>query len=251
MLIGLLGRSRPVRTTKVPPGVRVYAVGDIHGRADLLRRLIGLVAADADAAPRLQPYLIFLGDYVDRGPDSREVIDLLIGGLPRHFGAVFLKGNHEDALLRFLEAPATGAHWLSYGGDATLRSYGVPLPAEGTAEQQLTALRDRLARRLPPRHRAFLEHLRLCVSIGDYFFVHAGVRPGIPLDSQDAEDLMWIRDPFLAARTDHGKVVVHGHTIVEEPEERPNRIGIDTGAYATGRLTCLVLEGETRRFLST
>ena len=231
---------------RVPDGLRVYAVGDVHGRADLLGRLdarVGLDAADATEAERR---IVYLGDYVDRGPDSRGVIELLAGGPMPGFAAVHLKGNHEDFLLRFLKEPAVAALWLSNGGAATLQSYGIE-PAGRDPEELAAALRATL----PTGHRRFLEGLALTHEAGDYFFAHAGVRPGVPLDAQDEEDLLWIREEFLHAATDFGKVVVHGHTPGREPDIAPNHIGIDTGAFATGRLTCLVLAGAGRKLLHT
>ncbi|MCG5243674.1 metallophosphoesterase [Azospirillum doebereinerae] len=235
----------------VPRGMRVYAVGDVHGRLDLLDQLLGQILHDASTAPGLLKYVVFLGDYVDRGPDSAGVIERLANGLPGDLGAVCLRGNHDDTMRLFLDDAGVGPGWLTYGGDATLASYGLPSPApDGPPEHMLEAQRL-LNAALPPHHRGFLAGLRCHLTIGDYHFVHAGVRPGVPLDRQEDGDRMWIRNEFLSSRHDHGKVVVHGHTIAPEPELRANRIGIDTGAYATNRLTALVLEGTDRRFLCT
>jgi serine/threonine protein phosphatase 1 len=235
----------------VPEGHRVYAVGDIHGRADLLDRLIGQVTDDINANRPDQAHLILLGDYIDRGLDSRGVLERLSRPAEGPFGTICLKGNHEDSLLRFLDDVSVGHGWLRYGGLATLVSYGISRP-DGMAEDTfLDHAQEQLRQRLPPRHLAFLRRLKLQVRVGDYQFVHAGVRPGVSLDRQDPDDLIWIREEFLQSGTDHGAVIVHGHSITEEPHIQHNRIGIDTGAFATGRLTCLVLEGETRRFLTT
>nr|WP_246512892.1 metallophosphoesterase family protein [Azospirillum picis] len=238
-------------TASIPRGMRVYALGDIHGRLDLLDQMLGQIQRDADQAPGLLKYLVFLGDYVDRGPDSRLVIERLSCGLPPAFGTVCLRGNHEDTMLGFLCDLREAAGWLTYGGDATLNSYGIPAPAPDAPPEHLQMAQQMLNAALPPHHRAFLTGLRHHLTIGDYHFVHAGVRPGVPLDCQRDQDRMWIREAFLTSRADHGKIIVHGHTIAPEPELRPNRIGIDTGAYATNRLTALVLEGTERRFLCT
>ena len=235
----------------VPRGVRVYAVGDIHGRLDLLDQMLGQIERDAATAGDLVKYIVFLGDYVDRGPHSSTVIERLAGGPSPGFGAIHLRGNHEAAMLDFLEDIRVGPSWLTYGGGATLGSYGIVPPAEDAPADVLTAVQERFRAALPAHHRKFLKGLRNSVTIGDYMFVHAGIRPGVPLDRQDSLDLIWIRDEFLKSQTDHGKVVVHGHTIALQPEIRPNRIGIDTGAFATDRLTALVLEGTERRFLCT
>lgn len=238
-------------TARVPQGMRIYAIGDIHGRLDLLDQLLTQIARDAASAPDLLKYMVFLGDYVDRGPESRGVIEWLASGPPPGFGAIHLRGNHEATMLAFLTDIRMGQGWLTYGGDATLASYGLPAPAEDAPDEHLLQTQHRLATTLPPHHRAFLTGLRTSVTIGDYHFVHAGVRPGIPLDRQSGEDCIWIRKEFLESRANHGKIVVHGHTIALEPEIRTNRIGIDTGAFATNRLTALVLEGNDRRFLCT
>jgi serine/threonine protein phosphatase 1 len=234
-----------------PGGRRVYAVGDIHGRADLLRRLLSAIEEDArDLAPADRPVLIFIGDYIDRGEDSRGVIDQVLA-LRRsdRFEAHALKGNHEEALLQFLVDPWFGSTWAEYGGLQTLASYGVSPPLRKRADQWETA-RDALAAALPPEHLAFFSSLALTVSFGDYTFVHAGVRPGVPLQDQQEHDLLWIRDDFLHARTPlERSVVVHGHTPEAEPYLSTRRIGIDTGAYATGVLTAVRLSGEDCAFL--
>lgn len=231
----------------LPPGLRVYAVGDVHGRADLLDRLHGMIDADLASAPG-EAVIVYLGDYVDRGPDSAGVIERLCrqrGGRAR---CVCLLGNHEAMMLEFLDAPYGGSLWLANGGDATLRSYRARVP--GSADELLLAQRA-LAGALPRHHRLFLEGLAVQAQFGDYLFVHAGIRPGLPLDRQSREQMIWIRDVFLDSEADHGVVVVHGHTVVHDVEWKSNRIGVDTGAYTTGRLTALVLEGTTQRLLQT
>jgi len=245
-------RTREAVTAKVTADSVVYAVGDIHGRADLLDRLHEKIAADAAGRPQPRRVLVYLGDYVDRGLESRQVIDRLIAPPDDGFERVFLKGNHEDAMLQFLDDVAIGASWMGFGGDATLYSYGVDVygtPPEGA--DRLEHIQGQLRAALPDDHRAFLEGLVTSHDEGDYMFVHAGVRPGVPLHMQSAADLMWIRDDFLYSRKDFGKVVVHGHSIETKPVVQANRIGIDTGAFATGVLTALALQGTERAFLST
>ena len=241
---------RPGAPAFVPPGTRVYAVGDVHGEALALSRVLGRIREDAGDAQEVRKILVMLGDYVDRGPDSRQVIDLLLNDPAPGFETRFVRGNHDAWMLAFLDNPSLGFEWLSAGGQATLLSYGASAPPGPRTATRLALLRDEFERLLPPRHREFLEALLPYHVEGDYAFVHAGVRPGVPIDRQRESDLLWIRDRFLAAPDDHGAIIVHGHTVVDEPEVRANRIGIDTGAYATGRLTCLVLDGAERRFLT-
>lgn len=243
---------RAVQTPALPAGTRLYAVGDIHGRDDLLAELQARIAADAEGSRARRPVLLYIGDYIDRGPDSKAVLDRLVDRPLAGFETIHLMGNHEALALEFLEDPGVGPLWFSNGGDATLLSYGVdPLQRAGPARAPYRALRDAFAAALPERHLAFLRGLRLSHAEGDYLFVHAGIRPGVPLERQSPEDLLWIRREFLDSEADHGKVVVHGHSIARQPERRPNRIGIDTGAFATGRLTALVLEGTEAGFLQT
>lgn len=243
-------RSKP-RPAFAPPGTRVYAVGDIHGRVDLLRALHAQIAADAAQGAAARKVVVYIGDYIDRGADSREVIDLLLDEPLAGFEAVYLRGNHEQALLDFYQDTAITHAWLSFGGDATLYSYHVASPALGDSIERLLQAQSEFKAKLPPRHLAFYRALGLHHREGDYLFVHAGIRPGVALESQSEQDLLWIRDAFLKSRADHGCLVVHGHSITPRPDSRPNRIGIDTGAYATNVLTCLRIEGDERRFLST
>jgi serine/threonine protein phosphatase 1 len=228
------------RIPRLPEGVRVYAVGDVHGRADLLEQVFAQIDADLAAYPRCKPLQIFLGDYIDRGPSSREVIERLITRSRTH-RMVCLKGNHESYVSDFLQDPSTLPDWRALGGLQTLMSYGLKPSINPDAAQQVE-LAQALDTVLPKQHRQFLRGLPRSFSCGDFFFVHAGVRPGVPLAEQREEDLLWIRDDFLVCEDDFGKIVVHGHTPVSEPDIRPNRINIDTGAYATGRLTCLIIE---------
>jgi serine/threonine protein phosphatase 1 len=238
----------------VPNGVRVFAIGDIHGRLDLLNALIAKIEAYQGAARTAAcPIVVCLGDYVDRGPDSKGVINRLIEWRETGIETVFLKGNHEAM---FEAALLTGEHfgrWLGNGGAMTLDSYGFGeqrWPPQNTSEFELE-LRLAVMREIPASHVEFLREALLSFSLGDYFFVHAGVRPDIPLEAQEEDDLLWIRGDFLNHTGSFGKVIVHGHTPVRLPGVQPNRIAIDTGAFFTGRLTALMLEGEQREFLTT
>jgi serine/threonine protein phosphatase 1 len=228
------------RLPRLPDRVRIYAVGDVHGRADLLDQVLSRIDADLAAYPDCRPRQVFLGDYIDRGPSSRAVIDRLIKRARTH-EIVCLKGNHETYVFEFLRNPAILANWRQLGGLETLMSYGLKPSMKADIAEQLE-LAKALAASLPKHHRQFLRSLSTSFACGDFFFVHAGVKPGIPLEQQRDEDLLWIRDDFLLCEDDFGKIVVHGHTPVREPDIRPNRINIDTGAYATGRLTCLIIE---------
>lgn len=236
---------------RVPDGCRLYAFGDIHGERRLLDRMIAAVQADAEDAKAGQRVAVFLGDYVDRGPDSAGVLDRLCGDPLPGFDCRFLRGNHEAAMLDFLADPAASAGWLDFGGAEAVLSYGVQASVGLKDPARCRQLRDALAERLPERHLGFLRTLEPWCEYGDYAFVHAGIRPGRPLARQSAQDLLWIRDPFLSWPHRHERVIVHGHTVVDAPEVLDNRIGIDTGAYATGLLTVLVLSGTERRLLQT
>jgi serine/threonine protein phosphatase 1 len=240
-------QSQRLRTARVAEGVRVYAIGDIHGRADLLAEMFARIDASLVDFSAEKAIHVFLGDYVDRGPQSREVLDLLIARR-RQYPAVCLKGNHEGYLVEFLKNPAVLDEWRRYGGLDTLLSYGFAPSLKPDAAES-NALSSGLNRDLPESHRLFLNSLALSFTCGDFFFVHAGVRPGIPIARQAQEDLLSIRDDFLLHEGAYEKVVVHGHTPVVRPDIRANRINIDTGAYATGRLTCLILESDRMSFI--
>lgn len=235
----------------IPEGQVVYAIGDIHGRSDLLTQLLASIANDAAAAGRAAKTLVFLGDYVDRGPDSRGVIERLTTNLPLGFATHFLKGNHEQFLLDFLDDPLWLDGWLRNGGEQTLRSYGVDVDGLQDRRTPATAWREAFLEALPEAHLQFLGGLELKCVVGDYVFVHAGLRPGVPLNQQVAEDLLWIRHEFLDCQEPFEKIVVHGHTPERVPVVRPNRIGIDTGAVFSDCLTALRLENGTRTFLHT
>jgi serine/threonine protein phosphatase 1 len=228
-------------------GQLVYAVGDIHGRYDLLKDQLGQIADDsAAAAAGRRPVLVMLGDYIDRGPDSPRVLQAMVWLQRREgFALRLLKGNHEQGMLDFLDDPEHGADWLAYGGAATLAAYGVapPDPAEGG--DGLALARDALMDSLPASHLQLLGELELMVLVGDYAFVHAGVRPEAALAAQNELDLLWIRRGFLEAPGPFERVIVHGHTwLNEQPQMMGCRIGVDTGAYATGVLTAVRLDGE-------
>jgi len=246
-IFGLSKKSAeaPVRSG-VPTGHFVAAVGDLHGRLDLLEALWPKIDAASRLSSARRRTLIFVGDYVDRGLQSRELVDRLLEGFAG-FDTVFLKGNHDDTLLQFLTDPTIGDAWRNFGGLETLRSYGIA----HAPEKNWSQTRSEFAAALPRAHLEFFKNLKLHTTIGDYLFVHAGIRPRIPLEDQSETDLLWIRDEFLESPANFGRVVVHGHTPTEKPVVRPNRVGIDTGAYMTGNLTALILEERTRRFLST
>ncbi len=231
-----------------------YAVGDVHGRADLLARMFEVLERDAQAnlsSASARPLVIFLGDYIDRGPDSAEVIDLLLLGRPEGFERRFLKGNHEAAMLAFLDDPVTHRSWLEHGGLETLASYKTPLmPTIGSSASEIVAARDAFAKVLPAKHRAFFTGLERFASIGDYLFVHAGVDPAKDLAGQSDADLFWIRRRFLNDTRRYDQCVVHGHTPVDQPFRDLRRVGLDTGAYYSGRLSAACFEGEAVRFLS-
>lgn len=233
----------------LPQGVRVYAVGDVHGRADLLKELVLAIGTDIKEHPIAAPLLVFLGDYIDRGPSSAEVIELLLR-TGRFMATVCLAGNHELYLLRFLHDPGFGPRWLGIGGRETLASYGISPPRQAfrrSLEQTAQALRAAL----PPEHLRFFASLGTSLSLGDYVFVHAGLESGKPIAEHGVDVLTTIREPFLTQPDRFGRVVVHGHTPTSAPEIGPDRINIDTAAYATGMLTCVVLENATLRFLGT
>jgi serine/threonine protein phosphatase 1 len=232
-------------------GRLVYAIGDVHGCYRLLIDLLAQLGQDASAADAGAPAVILLGDYVDRGPDSAQVLEalcLLTARAP--FELCLLKGNHEDALLKFMDAPAKGAPWIAFGGAATLASYGVEAPAPEDPPEAYVAARDQLMRIMPAAHLRLLQNLELMAVIGDYAFVHAGVAPGEPLRKQAANDLLWIRREFLDAPGRFEKVIVHGHTWEDDrPAITPARIGLDTGAYETGVLGAMCFEDSGRSWL--
>ena len=246
-----LGPSGPAEA-QTPPGRTLYVVGDIHGRCDLLHNLLRKIAYDAARLPAdAGRELIFLGDYVDRGPDSRGVISLVLSTIAeRDFWEVTaLKGNHEAALLQFLDDPAFWPMWSPFGARETLTSYGVTPPDWQAGEEDWTRASEALRRAMPAAHVDFLRGLELTAERGDYLCVHAGVRPNVPLDRQVEEDLLWIRDDFLRSERRLDKVIVHGHTPAEDAYLGKHRIGLDTGAYATSTLTAVKLQDAERTLI--
>lgn len=243
----------PTDDCRTPPDTVIYAIGDIHGRRDLLEIVTAKIVADAARRAAKRRILVFLGDYIDRGAESRRVVETLLEPPPDGFERVTLKGNHEDLLLRYLAGEwEAGRHWFDYDGQDALADYGVEIPdRQARDDASMTMLRQRFAAALPQPHLDFYRTLPTHYRAGGYYFAHGGIRPGVPLDLQTPHDCMWIRGAFLHSTAEHGAVVVHGHTICEQPEVRHNRIGIDTGAYRSGVLTCVVLEGATRAFLQT
>jgi serine/threonine protein phosphatase 1 len=233
-----------------PDGYRAYAVGDVHGRLDLLDQLLSAIEADIAARVPSQNLIVFLGDLIDRGPQSAEVVERLRTWQPSEATAVFLCGNHEEVMLRVLAGePLILADWLRFGGAECLASYGLsPAALEEMSERDALAA---IKRAIPAEHQDFVATFADTFRFGDYLFVHAGIRPGVTVTAQAQVDLRWIREAFLDDSTDHGFVVVHGHTISAEIEERANRIGIDTGAYRSGRLTAIAIEGMARWYLDT
>jgi serine/threonine protein phosphatase 1 len=227
----------------------IYAIGDIHGRLDLLDRMEAAISADIHATQPIRALICYLGDYIDRGPHSAQVIDRLSGSFGDGIARFFLKGNHEDRMLDFLDEPASsGPAWMKFGGREALESYGLDVP-EMPDDEGWWLLRDRLNAVLPAAHRVFLQNLHLSLRWRDFLFVHAGLDPEAAPTMQSPHHLMWIREPFLSSERDWGFTVVHGHVIVDEPEFRSNRIGIDTGAYQSGRLTCLVATDQAIRIM--
>jgi serine/threonine protein phosphatase 1 len=233
----------------LPQNHRLYCIGDIHGRLDLLQEVHRKIANDVLGFDGVK-ILVYLGDYVDRGLHSKQVIDCLSENTFPDFKTVFLLGNHEQVLLDFLNSkdPSIAHEWFRFGGLPTLASYGVTVRGIPTAKN-LEQLRTEFREKMPAAHLAFFERLVLNYEIGGYFFVHAGIKPKIKLHRQRPEDMLWIRDEFLNSGIFHGRMIVHGHSVTNDPEIRHNRIGVDTGAYASGRLTCAVFEGVSCRFL--
>ncbi len=246
----LLGRARPVRKSpsRAPDGIALYAIGDVHGRADLLAPLLDAVLEDAAKVERA--IVVGLGDYVDRGPDSRGVVELMLR-LAREPTITLhcLRGNHDQALVDFLSDAELGPGWARHGGVDTLASYGVTPPEILDDMRAWRDARETFATALPAAHRTFFETLGLSYACGDYLFVHAGVRPNVALDAQAPRDLLWIRDPFLSCARPLEKLVVHGHTPAPRVHADHRRIGLDTEAHASGVLSACRLEGTERRFI--
>lgn len=234
---------------RTDPGERIYAIGDIHGRYDLLRLLLDRIGEHAQALPPAQSlHLVLLGDLVDRGPDSAKVVEFLHELDQSTDQIIVLLGNHEEAMLQALDGDlGVLQRWIAVGGEQTLQSYGLRLP---DPRDDLRRYVRYLQSSLPAEQMRWLRRLPLTAQSGDYFFCHAGVRPGVPLGRQSRDDLLWIRDDFVDDMADHGAVIVHGHTIERDVTLRANRIGIDTGAYRHGVLTALYLEDEKQEIIS-
>lgn len=239
-------QAAPPPPTAIPAGQRVYAIGDIHGRNDLLKKLISAIEADEAIRSPAETLIIFLGDLVDRGEDSAGVIETAMALAARR-PVRFLCGNHEEMFLRSFEREEALRHFLRYGGRETLLSYGIPPQVYNTVT--LAELHEMLPAVVPQTHRDFMAAMEDRIVIGDFVFVHAGIRPGVPIEEQSPSDLRWIRGEFITDRSARDFAVVHGHTITEDPEVLPLRIGIDTGAFASGRLTAIGLEGSARWLL--
>jgi serine/threonine protein phosphatase 1 len=242
----IFARGDEAPPAAIPAGQRVYAIGDIHGRLDLFEALVAAVDADDAAAAPAETTVILLGDLVDRGADSAGVI-ALARDWQRRRRVRILAGNHEEMFLRSFSSVEMFRHFLRHGGRETVLSYGVDRAAFAQAE--LEEAQEMMRAAVPAEDAAFLKGFEDMISIGDYLFVHAGIDPRVPIEEQKVHDLRWIREPFLSHAERHGQVVVHGHTISDSPEDCGNRIGIDTGAFMTGRLTALALEGTERRYI--
>jgi serine/threonine protein phosphatase 1 len=252
MRLSRLWKSAKVSSAQepqVPDGQRVYAIGDVHGCRAHLAGLLDRIGQDSARKGAAEISLVYLGDYIDRGPQSSEVIELVLRVPIWADHVVRLKGNHEEMLERFLADPGYGSAWRQFGGLATLASYGVDTRAIQLGREYERAARD-LERAMPATHHNFVSSLPYAHTIGDYFFCHAGVRPGVALEEQRNSDLCWIRYEFLSSAEDFGRVVVHGHSPVESPEVLANRVNVDTGAYATGVLSCAVIESTRVDFIS-
>lgn len=233
----------------MPDNVRVYAIGDVHGCHDLLIEKIKLIREDIKNHSQKKLYFIGLGDYIDRGLGSKQVIDILLSDIPDSMQCIFLKGNHENFMLEFMNNPIMAAPWLEYGGLEALRSYGVTIPPRPFSPEHYEQMALELREKLPLSHKKFLQNLKLSYEIGDYFFAHAGVNPEMPLNEQNEKDLTTIRKSFIDYTGSFSKKIVHGHTPSQAVEELPNRINLDTGAYLTGILTVMVFEKSHTQIL--
>ncbi|MDV7339289.1 metallophosphoesterase family protein [Terasakiella sp. A23] len=233
-------------------GDRIYAIGDIHGRADLVEKLLQNIFLDINQCnDKKNIKLVFLGDYVDRGLHSKQVIEILSQPAPANIEYVFIKGNHEEAMLNFLDSPDRASEWLQYGGTETLLSYGASMKAGKLSAKDLKEVAENLLNQMPEQHVRFLTDLQDSYENGGYFFTHAGIDPKTPLSSQKGKHLRWIREDFIHEKQLYEKVIVHGHTITNDALLLNNRIAVDTGAYYSGKLTCIVLDGSEKRIIHT
>ena len=247
----LLGSNRNTSITPFcPSGLRIYCIGDVHGREDLLQQVHDNILDDvSDYTGR--KIVIYLGDYIDRGERSKQVIELLLSHPLSDFESIHLRGNHEQSLLDFLIEPDIGQAWFKYGGLQTLVSYGIRYNKIPTSTKDMQELQTELKERLPDSHLEFLKKTLIFHSFGSYYFVHAGVNPRLSLEQQQPDDQLWIREDFIHHTKAYEKIIIHGHTITDEPDFQHNRIGLDTGAYQSGKLSCLVLENDSQRILQT
>jgi serine/threonine protein phosphatase 1 len=232
---------------KVQEDTLVYAIGDIHGRFDLLKKIQQIIYLDADSDDSKRKVIVYLGDYIDRGPQSKQVLDYLISTPMKGFESYHLLGNHEYAMLKFIAKEPGAEQWLAWGGDTTILSYGLVFDRN----EEFEAIQEGLIAKLPENHLNFLQNLLYMHEEGDYMFVHAGIRPNISMERQDLWDLLTIRDDFYRNYKRLARPVVFGHTVFEAPYHTETAIGIDTGAYATAKLTALALKGSERKFICT
>lgn len=236
-----------LKDARGPNGLRIYAIGDVHGRLDLLTRMHEAIAEHLGEQPVEDWRIVHLGDYVDRGPNSSGVLDFLTAAGQRDQRVVSLAGNHDTSFLDFLSTPNQNGLFANNGGRETALSYGIAM--DFADPMGFPAQHEALCRAVPEAHRRFIEGLRFSLSLGDFFFCHAGIQPGVPLEAQDPKDLIWIRDTFLNYEGLHPKIIVHGHTPSAEPEVRPNRVNVDTGAFMSDVLTALVIEAGEKQIL--
>ncbi|MCF6198685.1 MAG: serine/threonine protein phosphatase [Hyphomicrobiaceae bacterium] len=237
------------KAANIPPNTRIYAIGDIHGCADHLETLLDQITKNDRLLDKVKnKKLVFLGDYIDRGPASKKVLDTLLHDLPKDYEAIFLKGNHELMLIEALENSQAAEFWLRNGGRETISSYNVELTTHRKPNASAKLIKA-FKKRLPAQHLKFFKELQLSFQFGDYFFVHAGIHPDRPLDKQQEQDMLWIRDRFLFSEKNFGKIIIHGHTPSKDVDEADNQIGIDTAAVYGGCLTALMLENGKRQYL--
>lgn len=250
VLAYFLNSPPPAIVPYLPDNTRIYCIGDIHGCNQLLVNLLKKIEIDG-AEFSGKKIIIYLGDYIDRGTQSKEVIETIIKHRPDKTETIYLRGNHEQILLDFLLEGSVGRTWFAFGGLATLASYGVAISKIPTKKSDFTDIQQQLKEKLPESHFNFLAQTTLNYTSGSYYFVHAGIRPGKSLVRQKADDLLWIRDEFISSKKNHEKIIVHGHTLSDEPELLENRIGIDTGAYASKKLSCMVLEANKQKIIQS
>ncbi len=240
-----------ITPAKIPDNTIIYAIGDIHGRCDLLNKIHEKILSDSSDSKSANKLVVYLGDYIDRGRESKQVVELLINNPLKDFEKIYIKGNHEIAMQSYIDSNGENAAWLLWGGDATLQSYGVPLRDKSGQKLTNAAMAKKLDENLPPTHKEFYSNLKLSYISGDYVFVHAGLKPKVPLAEQTESDLTTIRDEFIFSQERFEKTVVFGHTVFSKPLNVDGKIGIDTGAYFSGILTAAVLEKDNVKFIST